>query len=304
MLKNLDESDASIEKEDKLNLAHGTGEEKEEGQFTLELESTNKSKSPSPKDNKVRRFSPMRQNKGYTETIEEVGEYEQPQKIPVPPTTNIQSQYVVINNYNNYSYAAPPNLPPGIPIAQPGYDYNLYQQQTMSYMNYYYPPPPVFSIQPQGMYCEYGYDANKPPMEEAKTEADIEILLNQVELAVRDQPSCRLLQKKLDEGDKDVVDKIFSQLIDKVSSHMNDSFGNYLCQKLFEKCSTEQLRKVIQNVTPFTTAIATNIHGTRSIQKLIEKAVNFPELNQDIVKMLKTSITDLVMVILFKFNLM
>lgn len=128
-------------------------------------------------------------------------------------------------------------------------------------------------------------------MMEEKTELDINNLLNNVELALRDQSSCRLLQTKLDEGNKEVANKIFSQLIGHIGTHMNDSFGNYLCQKLFEHCSVEQIKMVIENISDSAISIATNLHGTRSIQKVIERSENCPELQEGIGSMLKTGIS-------------
>ena len=77
---------------------------------------------------------------------------------------------------------------------------------------------------------------------------------------------------------------------------MNDSFGNYLCQKLFEQCSAEQIKTVIEKISPIAMTIATNIHGTRSIQRVIERALTYPDLTKDIVKMLKSHIASLIMV--------
>jgi hypothetical protein len=49
-----------------------------------------------------------------------------------------------------------------------------------------------------------------------------------------------------------------------------DSFGNYLCQKLLERCNNEQRNKIIEIVAPDIVNISLNMHGTRAVQKLIE----------------------------------
>lgn len=233
-------------------------------------------------------------------TIEELVESETTPKRGITQATNIQSQYVVINNYNSYTCPVPSAMPPGIPIPYTentsGYNYGYYQPlPPVPYMPYYYPSPQPFVLQPQNVFVPMTQE-RKLPMEEQKSAIDVEKLLNKVELAVRDQSSCRLLQTKLDEGNKEVVNKIFSQLIGKIGTHMNDSFGNYLCQKLFEHCSAEQIKMVIENISANAISIAKNIHGTRSIQKVIEMSINKSDLLEGVVGMLKTGIASLVMV--------
>ena len=51
---------------------------------------------------------------------------------------------------------------------------------------------------------------------------------------------------------------------------MMNPFGNYLCQKLAEKCNNDQLSLIVEKIYPNIIKICTNIYGTRSIQKLYE----------------------------------
>jgi hypothetical protein len=51
---------------------------------------------------------------------------------------------------------------------------------------------------------------------------------------------------------------------------MIDPFGNYLCQKMLEKCNDEQRTMIVEIVAPELVQIALNMHGTRAVQKLIE----------------------------------
>ena len=104
----------------------------------------------------------------------------------------------------------------------------LYNPFQPSFMQQCYPAFP-------GYQNFYGYDYMHPNEETA--EPDIDKLLEKADAAVRDQASCRFLQKKLEEGSKEVVEKIFNKLILSIDSYMNDAFGNYLCQKLFEQCT-------------------------------------------------------------------
>jgi len=241
-------------------------------------------------------LSPIRTNQFLAEPIDEGGEYEistppLPKVAPVPPTTNIQSQFVVINNYNNYAYPQPAPLPPNAR----SYTYNIYQPPPPPpYAPYYYSYPPAYTAPPPAYY-PFKHEMKENVKEEA-TEVDIEKLLNKIDVAVRDQTSCRLLQKKLEEGNKEFVGRIFVQLIPNVDSYMNDPFGNYLCQKLFEQCTEEQLSLIIDKVAGKVIDIATDLHGTRAIQKVIEKSVNSPVLLLNVIAMLKGHIAELVMV--------
>lgn len=49
-----------------------------------------------------------------------------------------------------------------------------------------------------------------------------------------------------------------------------DSFGNYLCQKLLERCDNQQRDTIVKIVAPDIVNISLNMHGTRAVQKLIE----------------------------------
>jgi hypothetical protein len=196
-------------------------------------------------------------------------------------STNIQSQYVIINNYNNYGY-------PGAFLVSP-YGYCPPQP----YMPYYYPYLPNYYLPPEHNPPYYPYQSygNK---EQAK-ETDVDKLLENIDTAVRDQSNCRLLQKKLDEGSKSFTDKIFNGLMPSIGYYMNDPFGNYLCQKLFGQCDSEQLEIVIKLIQSDVVSIATNLHGTRSIQKIIEKATADPHLLPKVIEMIKGYVAELVM---------
>ena len=49
-----------------------------------------------------------------------------------------------------------------------------------------------------------------------------------------------------------------------------DPFGNYLCQKLFGYCNDDQKTRIARKVAPGLVAVSLNMHGTRSVQKLID----------------------------------
>jgi len=86
----------------------------------------------------------------------------------------------------------------------------------------------------------------------------------------RDQVGCRLLQQKLDEGDPAIVGAIFDESKKHLAEMMLDPFGNYLFQKLFEKANSSQCSGMLEIVKGSLVRAALNIHGTRSVQKVLE----------------------------------
>lgn len=55
-----------------------------------------------------------------------------------------------------------------------------------------------------------------------------------------------------------------------------DPFGNYLCQKLMERCTDEQRTRIVEQVSQDLVDISLNMHGTRAVQKMIEY-ITLPE---------------------------
>lgn len=118
----------------------------------------------------------------------------------------------------------------------------------------------------------------------------------------KDQYGCRYLQRKLEEQNDEQRDIIFEQvfphfiklmtgnaMIDSLydacrsSSHVHvpllhiiDPFGNYLCQKLMERCTDEQRTRIVEQVSQDLVDISLNMHGTRAVQKMIEY-ITLPE---------------------------
>jgi hypothetical protein len=61
---------------------------------------------------------------------------------------------------------------------------------------------------------------------------------NAYEMA-KDQIGCRVLQKRLDDGDPYTATLIFDRIRDYIPELMTDPFGNYLCQRLIELCDDD-----------------------------------------------------------------
>ncbi|KAI8878276.1 ARM repeat-containing protein [Backusella circina FSU 941] len=85
----------------------------------------------------------------------------------------------------------------------------------------------------------------------------------------KDQNGCRFLQKKLEEPSANVT-----TICEEIHIHfvelMTDPFGNYLCQKLLERCDDPQRTVIVDIIAPEFLKICLNMHGTRAVQKLIE----------------------------------
>lgn len=65
----------------------------------------------------------------------------------------------------------------------------------------------------------------------------------------KDQSGCRMLQKRLEEGDEEEHANLYNLIRPNFVELMNNSFGNYLCQKITEKCSKSQLKDIIQIIS-------------------------------------------------------
>lgn len=87
----------------------------------------------------------------------------------------------------------------------------------------------------------------------------------------KDQAGCRVLQKKLEEGDPVDIEQIFLECLDQLNVLMTDPFGNYLCQKLIEVINDEQLGQLLDRIASDIPFISLNMHGTRATQALVKQ---------------------------------
>ena len=85
----------------------------------------------------------------------------------------------------------------------------------------------------------------------------------------KDQGGCRLLQKYIQQSkesdDKEMFDHIYRHSIPHAWGLMNDSFGNYLIQRLAEDCSSVQLTEIIYSMQHEPVKLCMDTHGTRSV---------------------------------------
>jgi hypothetical protein len=103
--------------------------------------------------------------------------------------------------------------------------------------------------------------AQRPPLD---------ALLGHVRRLARDQVGCRLLQQALDEEGTMAASLILNEGMAFWGEAMVDPFGNYLFQKILEKITPEERIMLIQSVGPRLVNASLNLHGTRSVQKVVE----------------------------------
>lgn len=137
---------------------------------------------------------------------------------------------------------------------------------------------------------------NMPEQQDRFADANMDDFIGKLYELCKDQNGCRFLQKKIE--DKEDGTKNLEIVFNEIHSHftelMTDPFGNYLCQKMLEKCNNDQRTVIVETVAPELVKIALNMHGTRAVQKLIEylstdqqiKAVT-SSLNSSVVTLIK-----------------
>ena len=73
----------------------------------------------------------------------------------------------------------------------------------------------------------------------------------QVLAVAKDQNGCRFLQRKFDEGGPTAIGLVFPEVLDDLVELMTDPFGNYLIQKLLDRCSEDQRLQVCNTCCVF-----------------------------------------------------
>lgn len=98
----------------------------------------------------------------------------------------------------------------------------------------------------------------------------LDALLGQVRRLSRDQVGCRLVQQALDEEGSMAATLILNEGLPFWGEAMVDPFGNYLFQKILEKISAEERIMLVKTVSTRLVNASLNLHGTRSVQKIVE----------------------------------
>jgi len=117
---------------------------------------------------------------------------------------------------------------------------------------------------------------------------------NRIYTMCKDQNGCRFLQKVLEEDETGrSCDIIYEEVLPHIAELMLDPFGNYLCQKLIEKCTVDQRISLIRDVSSHLVKISRNIHGTRAVQKTIE-LITHPQEIKYVREALKGNVVSLI----------
>jgi len=95
-------------------------------------------------------------------------------------------------------------------------------------------------------------------------------LLGNVRRLSRDQVGCRLLQQALDEDGPPAATAILTEGLTFWAEAMVDPFGNYLFQKILERITPAERVTLVGSVSTRLVNASLNLHGTRSVQKIVE----------------------------------
>ena len=117
-----------------------------------------------------------------------------------------------------------------------------------------------------------------PSLTSATQRPPLDELLGNVRRLSRDQVGCRLLQQTLDEEGPLAATMILNEGLPFWGEAMVDPFGNYLFQKILERITPEERVMLIKNVSARLVNASLNLHGTRSVQKVVEMCA-FDEAN-------------------------
>ena len=122
-------------------------------------------------------------------------------------------------------------------------------------------PSPRSSPTPNDVIATLYAAPQRPPLDE---------LLGNVRRLSRDQVGCRLLQQALDEEGPLAATMILEEGLSFWGEAMVDPFGNYLFQKILEKITPSERVILVRSVSTRLVNASLNLHGTRSVQKVVE----------------------------------
>lgn len=114
----------------------------------------------------------------------------------------------------------------------------------------------------------------------------LSLLTHDIPRLAKDQYGCRFLQKRIDQS---IVTNaqarmanfkiIFSEILSQFYDLIIDPFGNYLIQRLIDYCSEKDLDFIVKSLNSDLYSLSVNQHGTRALQKFIEKMNNDYQLS-------------------------
>lgn len=98
----------------------------------------------------------------------------------------------------------------------------------------------------------------------------LDALLGQIRKLSRDQVGCRMVQQALDVEGPMAATLILNEGLPFWGEAVVDPFGNYLFQKILERITAEERVMLVKSVSPRLVNASLNLHGTRSVQKIVE----------------------------------
>ena len=95
---------------------------------------------------------------------------------------------------------------------------------------------------------------------------------------IKDQSGCRFLQEKMKLSLPFMMDKLFPSIQNNLFELGCDAFGNYFLQALLDNFSSNNLNLFLDLITNDFRKMCTDQHGTRVIQKIIDKISSYDNL--------------------------
>jgi len=90
-----------------------------------------------------------------------------------------------------------------------------------------------------------------------------------VTLLAKTQSGSRFLQQRIAEGHPGYFSLVIKEVLSDLPELMVDLFGNYLCQKLIEKCNEQQRDNMLAKLANHFPHISCDRQGTRAVQKIV-----------------------------------
>lgn len=108
---------------------------------------------------------------------------------------------------------------------------------------------------------------------------NIASLKGNVYLLARQQEGCRMLQRYLEaENNSEAIEIIWREAIQHVGPLITDPFGHYLWLRLLDRITPKQRLELLKSLSSDMVGISLNVHGTRVVQKLLEKVKGKEEI--------------------------
>ncbi len=153
----------------------------------------------------------------------------------------------------------------------------IQQQQSVGYDNRYSKNTSVDNLGGAGQYqndqsgnIDQGIDGSLSILYSSPERPSLRTLLGNVRRLSRDQVGCRLLQQALDEDGPTAATAILNEGLSFWAEAMVDPFGNYLFQKILERITPDERVTLVNSVSTRLVNASLNLHGTRSVQKIVE----------------------------------